>query len=173
MVISIGEILVDLFGRTAEDGVSFKQCAGGAPFNVACAASKAGYKSGFVGRVGEDLFGKYLKGYAEGIGFDYLDVAEDKNANTTLAIVSLDEFGERSFCFYRKNTADYRIDEAQVKSAVNHAEIVHLGTLMLGTDEGVAIADYTVAEAKAQGKVLSLDVNYRDDIFAGKNAVEI
>ena len=60
-----------------------------------------------------------------------------------------------------------------MKSAVNHAQIVHLGTLMLGTDEGVAIADYTVAEAKAQGKVLSLDVNYRDDIFAGKNAVEI
>lgn len=173
MVISIGEVLVDLFGMYSDNGVSYKQCAGGAPFNVACAAKRAGYESGFVGRVGDDLFGKFLSQFANGLGLDYLDIVEDKSANTTLAIVQLDSEGERSFCFYRKNTADYLIDEEQVISAVKRAKIVHLGTLMLGKDEGERIADFVVAETKKQGKTLSLDVNYRDDIFAGKNAVEI
>lgn len=173
MVISIGEILVDLFGKNTADGVSYKQCAGGAPFNVACAAKKAGYQSGFVGRVGNDLFGKFLCDFATGLELDYLDVKQDEDANTTLAIVQLDSEGERSFCFYRKNTADYLIDEQQVKSAVKHAKIVHLGTLMLGKDQGLALADFVVSETKRQGKTLSLDVNYRDDIFGDKNAVEI
>ncbi|MBQ9482433.1 MAG: carbohydrate kinase [Clostridia bacterium] len=173
MVISIGEILVDLFGKQAEDGISYNRKAGGAPFNVACAAKKAGYKSGFTGRVGDDLFGKFLAEYAKNIGLDYLDVALDENFNTTLAIVQLDDAGERSFCFYRKRTADYTISDEQVKNAVKRANITHLGTLMLSEERGREVADLTVETVKKSGGRLSLDVNYRDDIFKGTDAVSV
>lgn len=170
MIVCIGEILVDMIGETRDGALLYRRCAGGAPFNVACAAKKTGAESGFTGRAGDDLFGRYLRDYAQNVGFDYLDVKLDSDAGTTLAVVQLDETGERSFCFCRKHTADYKIDAEQVQRAVSAASSVCLGTLMLSEEEGRKTADLIVSLAKRQKKRLCLDVNYREDIFKNKAA---
>lgn len=164
MVLSYGEILADLIGKKQSGVVSYDRFAGGAPFNVACACKRAGGNSGFVGAVGDDIVGKFLVDFANGQALNLVDLAVLPGRNTTLAFVELDANGERSFCFYRKNTADYRLQTESLQ-LVEKADIVHLGSLMLSEKEGVEFADTLVERVKKAGKKLSFDINYRDDIF--------
>lgn len=169
MVISYGEILVDLIG-TQRDGVfAFERYAGGAPLNVACACKRAGGNSGFVGCVGDDLIGRYLSDFVKAQALDLVDISVSDEANTTLAFVELSPQGERSFSFYRKNTADYRLDK-ETLAYVEKADIVHLGSLMLSEREGIEFADALAEAVKKSGKKLSFDINYREDIFPDADA---
>ncbi|MBQ7408483.1 MAG: carbohydrate kinase [Clostridia bacterium] len=174
MIVCIGEILADMIGFNKDGVISFNRYAGGAPFNVACDIKKLQGKAGFVGCVGNDLIGKFLLNYANNCGFDYLNIKLSDIYNTTLAFVELDEKGERSFSFYRKNTADYQLDICEVENAVQRANIVHLGSLMLSEEYGRMVADKTVELARKYNKLLSFDVNYRSDIFkSDEQAVKI
>ncbi len=165
MILCIGEILADMIGRQTPDATVFSRYPGGAPFNVACTLRSLGVSVGFCGRVGDDLIGSYLRDFAEERGFDCLALQVDTHHNTTLAFVELDGSGERSFCFYRKGTADYRLDTTALESLIAEADIVHLGSLMISEPEGRAAADRIIELTRRQGKRLSFDVNFRDDIF--------
>ena len=164
MILCVGEILVDMIGAEKETGFCYERKAGGAPFNVACAAAKFGAESGFVGCVGEDTVGKFLQKFVEQQGLAQAYIQQKTDANTTLAFVELDANGERSFCFYRKNTADYRLPEVP-NELFERATIVHIGSLMLSEAEGESYALALANRAKAAGKLVSFDVNFRDDIF--------
>ena len=166
MIISIGEILVDMIGRPENGVLMFGRYAGGAPFNVACDIKKLNGKSGFVGCVGNDLMGDFLSDFVKRRNLDYTDVTLDSRYNTTLAFVALDEYGERKFSFYRKNTADYHLTEESLAKATKKADIVHLGTLMLSEESGRSFAKRVAETMKEARKTLSIDVNYREDIFA-------
>ena len=165
MILCVGEILADMIGvKDGNGSVCYERKAGGAPFNVACAAKRFGAEVGFYGCVGDDIIGEYLIGFAEARGFDAGRIERAKNANTTLAFVELDASGERSFCFYRKNTADLLLPELS-DDELNAADIVHIGSLMLSEKRGAEYALSTAGRAHAMGKKVSFDVNFRTDIF--------
>lgn len=160
MIICIGEILADLIG----EGNELKMFIGGAPFNVAVNAKQAGANVGFIGRVGKDPVGNFLKEEAKKFGFDELTIQTDKVRNTTLAFVTLNN-GERDFAFFRHDTADYNIDINEVN--VDKYNIVHLGSLMLSEKNGVEFAEKIVKKVKSENKLLSFDVNFRMDLYDG------
>jgi len=160
----IGEILVDLTGKETSDGLSFTRHAGGAPFNVALAAKRLGAKVGFFGSVGDDMMGHYLEAFAKAQGFDELALSVLPDRNTTLAWVTLEQ-GERSFCFTRKHTADYCLPDS-LPEAFLTADILHFGTLMFSEVEGRAFATKQMMGAASRGQTISLDINYRDDLYA-------
>ena len=171
MIISIGEILVDIFQD--EDGSI--SCPGGAPFNVACnIASWDKDAAGFLGCVGNDADGKFLLNEAKKrLQFDY--VHELANKPTTQAIVTLDH-GERNFRFNRKDAADYQIPLDLVKNLKTPAEIYHFGSLMLSEEIGRQFYFDAISYLKAHHPKakISFDVNYRDDIYdSAKQAIEI
>ena len=140
---------------------------------MACAAKKFGAKVAFVGSVGEDIIGKSLKSFADKRGFDGCYIAENKKKNTTLAFVSIDSTGERSFCFFRKNTADAFIAQPPEK-VLKNADIVHIGSLMLSEKRGVAFIERLAERARRHSAKISFDVNFRSDIFKDeREAVEI
>ena len=97
MIICVGEILADMIGEKRGEAFFYERKAGGAPFNVACAAKKFGARTGFVGCVGDDTIGGFLKDFARSRGLDSLDISVDEGANTTLAFVDINASGERSF----------------------------------------------------------------------------
>ena len=173
MILCIGEILADMIGTVKDGSVWYERKAGGAPFNVACAAKKFGAKVKFAGSVGNDLIGNFLINFAKAQNLDGLIINRDGKRNTTLAFVELDENGERSFCFYRKNTADYNLPYIP-ESEFAEADVVHIGSLMLSEKEGFEYAESVARRAKAQGKTVSFDINFRTDIFKdSESAVKI
>ena len=169
MLLCIGEILADMIGEEKNGITTYERKAGGAPFNVACALKKFGRDVKFVGSVGDDLIGQFLIKYAGDFGMDTAYIHKHNDRNTTLAFVELNEEGDRSFCFYRKNTADYfmpRVCDELIKSA----DIVCIGSLMLADEECVEYALDIVERAHALGKTVAFDVNYRTDIFRDKES---
>ncbi|MBQ9118034.1 MAG: carbohydrate kinase [Clostridia bacterium] len=169
MILCVGEILVDMIGGEKDGSFCYERKAGGAPFNVACAVKKFGADSGFVGCVGEDTVGSFLEKFVEKQSLTCAYIKKDARVNTTLAFVDLDENGERSFCFYRKNTADYQLPPVPV-DIFNKAKIVHIGSLMLSEPIGKKYAVALAKKAKKAGKLVSFDVNFRDDIFRDRQA---
>lgn len=173
MILCVGEILADMIGTVKDGSVWYERKAGGAPFNVACAAKKFGADVKFAGSVGGDLIGDFLINFANKQNLDGVLINRDSKRNTTLAFVELDENGERSFCFYRKNTADYNLPYIS-ESEFAEADTVHIGSLMLSEKEGAEYAESLAKRARSQGKTVSFDVNYRTDIFKDReSAVKI
>lgn len=168
MILCVGEILADMIGKTENGNLCYDRRAGGAPFNVACGVKRFGAESVFLGNVGDDIVGRYLRGFAaEHVGKALVSL--DEKHNTTLAFVELDESGDRSFCFYRKDTADTFMPPVPDETLFK-ANIVHIGSLMLSEERGVRYAAALAERTKAAGKLLSFDVNYREDIFPDKGA---
>lgn len=174
MIICAGEILADMIGKNENGHIDYECFVGGAPFNVACCLKKLSAKCGFCGNVGNDVIGDMLVRISEEQGFDYLSINKSEDKNTTLAFVSVDDEGERSFSFYRKNTADAFFSIEKAEEIVNNANIIHIGSLMLSCNMGQYFAKRLVKLAHEKGKYISFDVNYRDDIFnSQKEAVDI
>lgn len=158
-----------MIGEEKNGITTYERKAGGAPFNVACALKKFGADVKFVGSIGDDLIGKFLIKYAADFGMDteYIHRCEDRN--TTLAFVELNGEGERSFCFYRKNTADYYMP-AVSDELIKSADIVSVGSLMMADDTCVEYALDIIRRAHSFGKTVAFDVNYRTDIFRDKES---
>lgn len=169
MILCVGEILADMIGSERDGTFCYERKAGGAPFNVACAARQFGAKVAFVGCVGDDLIGAFLRDFAEKRGFTHTEIRTDPARNTTLAFVQLDEHGDRSFCFYRHGTADYHLPEVS-DALLKKATLVHIGSLMLSTGEGLAYALSLAHRAHTVGIPVSFDVNFRTDIFRNRDA---
>ena len=169
MLLCIGEILADMIGEEKNGTTTYERKAGGAPFNVACALKKFGASVKFVGNVGDDLIGKFLIKYAKDFGMDTTYIHKDSERNTTLAFVELNEDGDRDFCFYRKNTADYVMPTVN-DELIKLADIVCVGSLMLSDPRGVDFALDVIERAHAFGKTVAFDVNYRTDIYKDKES---
>ena len=158
-----------MIGEEKNGIITYERKAGGAPFNVACALHKFGAEVKFVGSVGDDLIGRFLIKYAGDFGMDTAYINTRTDRNTTLAFVELNEEGDRSFCFYRKNTADYFMPEVS-DELIKSADTVCIGSLMLA-DEGCAEYALDIIErAHALGKTVAFDVNYRTDIFRDRES---
>lgn len=169
MLVCIGEILADMIGEEKNGIITYERKAGGAPFNVACALKRFGADVKFVGSVGDDLIGQFLIKYAKDFGMDVTYIHKHSDRNTTLAFVELNEEGDRSFCFYRKNTADYRMPEVS-DELIGSADTVCIGSLMLADPDCVDYALDIIKRAHELGKVVAFDVNYRTDIFRDKES---
>lgn len=165
MILSVGEILADMIGQKVDGVTTSKAFCGGAPFNLAVNAKQSGAKVGFVGRVGNDVIGRFVLGEAQKAHLDRLDIQIDAERNTTIAFVTLTD-GERDFAFNRHDTADFNIDFDDIDfESYENLEIVHLGSLMLSEQKGREFAEKIANKASELGAELSFDMNFRKDIY--------
>ena len=168
-IVAFGELLIDFY-QTDEE--TFKKQAGGAPCNVLVAGANLGKKTAFIGKVGNDTLGKFLKKTIEDKNVNTDGLILCNETNTTLAFVNLDENGERSFSFYRKNSADVTIRNEDVNyNLIDNTKIMYFGSLAF-TDEPcrstiLNILDY----AKSLNKIIAYDVNYRSHLWEGKDNI--
>lgn len=165
MILSVGEILADMIGEQTDEGMIYRSFCGGAPFNFAVAAKRAGASVGFVGKVGNDPVGKFLIREAGKYGLDSLYIDTDEVRNTTLAFVTLDN-GERDFAFFRHDTADYHIDVSKIDFNNPKLSTLHVGSLMLSEPDGQMVAGELLIEAHKRGIRISFDMNFRMDLYA-------
>ena len=167
-VVALGELLIDFASRgTDVNGYPLMQALpGGAPANFLAALTKYGKSTAFLGKVGDDTFGHLLVGTVRDAGIETRGIVVDPTVFTTLAFVTFDTSGDRSFSFARKPGADTRLDWEEVdRKLIDEAKVFHFGTLSL-TDEPVrTTTQRCVAYAKEQGKLITCDPNLRRPLW--------
>jgi len=165
--LTFGERLID-FTPSGEQGGQklFMQNAGGAPANVAVAMKSFGISSAYMGMVGNDTFGRYLKDVLIKKGVDTSNLVLSDTYNTTLAFVHLFANGDRDFSFYRKHGADVMYSEDLInEQTIKNARVFHIGSLLM-TDEPARSATLRALEiAKNAGVTISCDPNYRAPLW--------
>lgn len=167
-VTAMGEMLIDftLNGQSEQGNHLFEACPGGAPCNVLAMLNKLGRKTAFIGKVGEDQFGRLLKGTIDELGIETKGLILDKEIHTTLAFVHTFPDGDREFSFYRKPGADMMLTEEEVDyDLIRQSRIFHFGTLSM-TDEPVRSATKKALEvAKEAGCLITFDPNLRPPLW--------
>jgi sugar/nucleoside kinase (ribokinase family) len=165
-VLCIGELLIDFTPVGGMDH-SYTANPGGAPANVAVSISRNGIRSGFLGKLGNDDFGRFLKRTMEDNDVELLCPELTDKATTTMAFVTLDASGDRSFTFARKPGADLLLDTEDVRKVdISSWDIVHAGSVsQSGLPERDAVL-LALSTAKELGKIVSFDINFRDKIWS-------
>ena len=167
-VVALGELLIDFTKNgTSEQGNNlFEACPGGAPCNVLAMLRKLGKSCAFVGKVGNDMFGKLLKEVITDAGINADALVMDDKIPTTLAFVQTFANGDRDFSFYRKPGADMMLTADELpEETIANARIFHFGTLSM-TNEGVRAATIkAVGLAKEGGALISFDPNLRPPLW--------
>lgn len=170
-VTALGELLIDFTsnGISTQGNPLFEANPGGAPCNVLAMLQKLGKKTAFIGKVGNDIFGKMLCEKVEATGIDIDALRMDDAVNTTLAFVQTLEDGDREFSFYRNPGADMMLTADEIdEEKIREARIFHFGTLSM-TSEGVEEATVRAIEAaKESGCILSFDPNYRPPLWSSE-----
>jgi len=171
----MGELLIDFVAQQSDVSVgeaeSFKKAAGGAPANVAVAIARLGHASAFIGMVGDDPFGHFLKGTLEAEGVDTRGLKFNKKARTMLAFVARQADGERSFSFYRHPSADMKMRPQDVDTSVIDAhQVFHFGSISLINQPARGATFAALDHARAQNKLISYDPNMRLNLWSSKRA---
>jgi len=167
-VTAMGELLIDFVqnGESPQGNLQFEANPGGAPCNVLAMLARLGYQTAFIGKVGNDFFGKMLGKVIEETGIDASGLVYDEKVNTTLALVHTLADGDRDFSFYRKPGADIMLNKEEVNyDLIKDSRIFHFGSLSL-TDQP---ANYATREAvvcaERAGKLISFDPNLRPPLW--------
>ncbi|RWW00543.1 hypothetical protein GW17_00036494 [Ensete ventricosum] len=135
---------------------------GGAPANVAIAVARLGGRAAFVGKLGDDEFGRMLAAIVRENGVDDTGVTFDAGARTALAFVTLRADGEREFMFYRNPSADMLLTAAELNlDLIGKAAIFHYGSISLITEPCRSAHLKAMEVAKEAGALLSYDPNLR------------
>ncbi len=167
-IVCVGEMLIDFMGlsrgKSLKDQDHFNKQAGGAPANVACTISALEGSCYFLGSIGQDGFGDFLKEELETFGVSTALLKRSQKP-TTLAFVSIDEEGEREFAFVRGADADLEYDWINQKH-LEAVEIIHFGAATAFL-EGPLQDTYhcLLDQAQREGKLIVFDPNYRNDFW--------
>ena len=167
-VVALGELLIDF----TENGVSgqgnplFEANPGGAPCNVLAMLSRLGHRTAFIGKVGNDFFGKQLEQTIMDVGIDASGLQKDDDVHTTLALVHTYPDGDRDFSFYRNPGADMMLKEEEVpEELIKGTRIFHFGTLSMTNEPVRSATRHAIKVAKENGAILSFDPNIREPLW--------
>lgn len=167
-VVALGELLIDFTenGLSGQGNPMLEANPGGAPCNVLAMLNRLGKKTAFIGKVGNDTFGKMLKEVVQESGTDVSGLQFDEKVHTTLAFVHTYPDGDREFSFYRNPGADMMLTKAEVpEDIIKESRIFHFGTLS-STHESVREATrYALDVAKENGLLISFDPNLREPLW--------
>jgi fructokinase len=171
-LISLGELLIDFTpkGKSENGNNLYEMNPGGAPANVCAAVAKLGKKAAFLGKVGDDHFGRFLAGELSKLNINIKGLRFTKDSNTTLAFVHLNDKGDRSFSFYRENGADTLMEKSDVDlDKIRHAKVFHFGSVSMTKDPSRTATLYAAEYAKEHSVLVSYDPNLRPALWDSLN----
>ena len=174
-VVALGELLIDFTdsGDSPQGNPLMEANPGGAPCNVLAMLAKLGKKTAFIGKVGDDIFGRMLKTTIEEVGIDSQNLIFDKDVRTTLAFVKTYPGGDRDFSFYRNPGADMMIGKDDVDAAlIRDTKLFHYGTLSMTAEKAAEATKFAVQTARDAGVVISFDPNYRPPLWETEDAAK-
>lgn len=167
-VVALGELLIDF----TENGISeqgnpmLEANPGGAPCNVLSMLQELNRSTAFIGKVGNDNFGRMLMEVVSGQGIDVSGLAFDNEVHTTLAFVHTAPDGDRSFSFYRNPGADVMLTENDVpEEIIAGSKLFHFGTLSMTHEASGNATKKALRIAHENGLMVSFDPNLRPPLW--------
>jgi fructokinase len=170
-VVSLGECLIDCLVNESDDHqkLMIEGNPGGAPGNVLVAMSSLGMRTAFIGKVGDDVFGHFMDRTLKSHDVDTTGIIFSEKP-TTLAMVSLDAVGNRSFRFYRERTADVELTWEEInKEIIDRCHIFHFGSVSMSTEPIRSATLSAASYAHKIGKKISFDPNLRPNLWSDIN----
>lgn len=168
-VTAMGEMLIDFTqnGQSGQGNQLFEACPGGAPCNVLAMLNKLGRKTAFIGKVGDDQFGRLLKRTIEDLGVESRGLILDQDIHTTLAFVHTLSDGDREFSFYRKPGADMMLMKEEVDyDLIRQSKIFHFGTLSMTDEPARTATEKALETAREEGCLITFDPNLRPPLWS-------
>jgi len=167
-VVALGELLIDFTpsGRSENGNNLYEQNPGGGTANLLAALAKLGRKTAFIGKVGKDQFGHFLKDVLANINIDTKGLVFSDDVNTTLAFVHLDETGDRSFSFYRNPGADMMLKEDEVDyNIIKSSKILHFSSISMTHEPSRTATIKALDIARENNLIISYDPNLRPPLW--------
>lgn len=169
-VVCLGELLVDFVpsvsGQPITSARSVSLAPGGAPANVAVAARRLGLRSGFVGKVGDDPFGRMLRQVLANQKVDLSLFFLTRDFQTRLAFVTNDRDERQRFLFYGNPSADSQFKEEDVRAGyLRDTEVLHFGSISLIQEPCRSATLKAVRVARQFGKIVTFDPNLRPALW--------
>ena len=170
--ICIGELLIDFVSTTTDvtlaECPSFAKAPGGAPANVAVGLAKLDVDSGFIGKVGDDPFGDFLRQTLNQNAVDTSYLVSGTDSRTTLAFVATRSDGSKDITFYRNPGADIQLAPEEIDEAyIQSAELFHYGSVSLSHQPSRDATLKAIRCAKDAGVFISYDPNLRLMLWDG------
>lgn len=170
VAVSFGELLVDMVSDAADASLAeaprFLKAPGGAPANVAVGLARLGVPTRFIGQVGADPFGDWLRRTLARENVDVTSLLTSPSARTTLAFVATRNDGRKDICFYRNPGADAEIAPSDIEAAMfEGARLFHCGGVSLSQSPCREAQLHAVEMAKTRGLLISYDPNWRPSLW--------
>ncbi|HCT3169236.1 TPA: aminoimidazole riboside kinase [Enterobacter asburiae] len=163
----LGDAVVDLL----PDGEGrLLQCPGGAPANVAVGIARLGGQSAFIGRVGDDPFGRFMAKTLADEKVDVKSMRLDPAHRTSTVVVDLDDHGERSFTFMVRPSADLFLETADLPT-FSAGEWLHVCSIALSAEPSRSATFEAMTAIRKAGGYVSFDPNIRPDLWPDENAL--
>lgn len=169
-IITIGRASVDLYGQQIgsrlEDVSSFAKSVGGCPANVAIGAARLGLKSAWLGRVGDEPFGRFIKEQMAREGASTEGVITDKERLTALAILAVEDDRHFPLIFYREDCADMALTEGDIsEDFIARAKAVLVTGTHFSRPHTAAAQKIAMQLAHANGGKVIFDIDYRPNLW--------
>ncbi|HEX8834013.1 MAG TPA: PfkB family carbohydrate kinase [Abditibacteriaceae bacterium] len=168
--VCLGELLVDMVSDTTDaslaEATRFLKAPGGAPANVAVGLARLGIETSFVGQVGDDPYGDWLRGIVEAENVDVSHLLTSRIARTTIAFVATRADGKKDICFYRNPGADALLNSADLRpSLFDGANLFHCGSVSLSQSPCREAQFRAATMAFERGLLISFDPNWRPSLW--------
>jgi 5-dehydro-2-deoxygluconokinase len=169
-VIAIGRSSVDLYGQQIggrlEDMATFAKSVGGSPTNTAIGAARLGLRSAVITAVGDEPFGRFIREQLVREGVVVTGVKTDPHRLTALAILGIRDDRNFPLIFYRENCADMALNVEDVDDTfIATAKAICISGTHLSTPTVYAMSRKAVAAAKAAGRLVAFDIDYRPSLW--------
>ncbi|WP_031515425.1 sugar kinase [Desulfofalx alkaliphila] len=177
-VVTLGETMVLLNPTTTgplKYATHFIKQIGGAETNFAIGLSRLGHSAGWISRVGNDEFGRYIISFVRGEGVDTSQVKVDPQAPTGVYFKERHEFGESKVFYYRKGSAASRLTPKDLDEAyISGAKYLHITGITPALSDSCRQTVLKAIEiAKSNGVTVSFDPNIRLKLWSVDKAVEV
>jgi 2-dehydro-3-deoxygluconokinase len=176
-VIAVGEPLIALLAvgsAPLADVESFSRHVAGAEANVAVGLARLGRRALFVGRVGDDGFGRTIVRRLRGEGVDVSGLVVDPERRTGLLVRERRALGPSEVLYYRQGSAGSALgppDVDAVAGAFDTARWLHLTGITPALSDGAHSAVLRAIElARANDVSISFDVNLRRRLWSDEEA---
>ncbi|BAW05972.1 sugar kinase [Nocardia seriolae] len=178
--VTVGEGLAVLIAAPGplEDSPVFDRGAGGAEANVACVLSQLGIPTGWLSRVGDDGFGRYLVRQLTARGVDTSAVTTDATRPTGVYVKERGGGSDRPtdlaagssrMLYYRTGSAASALSPADLRSAralLEAAELIHFTGITTALSPTATELTDALLTLPRRGRLISFDLNYRPALWA-------